>query len=135
MNACNAMQLLDDCMGGVGAQGAARRRGLQQEGVDGDGADVQLPERAGGCGVRGHGPQRGAGHPSHHPVHARQAVQEAHVAGRPTSRGVHRLGDVFGNAVDDNILITLEKPWPSSSSWFLARRRSPNPICIIALIH
>ena len=36
-------------MGGVGAQGAARRRGLQQEGVDGDGADVQLPERAGGC--------------------------------------------------------------------------------------
>jgi hypothetical protein len=81
-NAYRTMQLLDDCMGGVGAQGAALGRGLQHEGVDDDGADVQLPERARGRGVRVRGAQRGAGDPGHHPVHARQAVQEAHVAGR-----------------------------------------------------
>uniref|UniRef100_A0A804PS13 Amino acid transporter transmembrane domain-containing protein n=1 Tax=Zea mays TaxID=4577 RepID=A0A804PS13_MAIZE len=49
---------------------------------DGVGEGVELHGGAGGRGVRVRGAQRGSGDPGHHPVHAGDPVQEAHVEGR-----------------------------------------------------
>ena len=67
-----------------------RRRGLLADGGDAGGEDVQLPERAGGRGVRVRGAQRGAGDPGDDPVDAGAAVQGADVARRRA--GLRRRG-------------------------------------------
>jgi hypothetical protein len=83
-------QLLDDRVGRLGAQGEVAGRALRPARDDGAGEGVRLLRRAGGRGVRVRGAQRGAGDPGHHPVHAGETVQEAHVEGRRRRLRHHR---------------------------------------------
>ena len=75
-------------VGGQGCQSHGGRHRLRAQGDHDVRAGVRHAQRAGHRVVRVRGAQRGAGNPGHHPVHAGEAVQEAHVARR--RRGLRR---------------------------------------------
>jgi hypothetical protein len=84
-------QLLHHLLVRVPGARAGARRELRVPGRLGGGLGVPRVQRAGAGGVRVRGPRRGAGDPGHRPVHARQAVQGAHVEGHRGRLPRHRV--------------------------------------------
>lgn len=74
-------QLLHDSLGGISEEGSPAGCKIRAQGIDHGREGVRVPGGTGGRVFLLRGPQRGAGDPGHHQVHAGEAVGETHVEG------------------------------------------------------